>query len=528
MRMPRMKEALRTFFSACVIALVVCASVAAPAFAASFEENKASATDLSLNKTESVTFSFARNEWLHIRLTQSGVLQFTVSLPKSLDFQVWGSGDLYDSSGEKLWEGLTYMVGETVTSEQSTRVPLAPGDYYFLVSCTGFTGTLNLNLRADFTPTTNWETENNNTLAKADAIPLNTTIQGECDAATLSDWFTFTLPQRGTVALTVTPTEGRFGGYLYLTDGSGNDGIIRMMNIGSFTGTIKTPRIGLDAGTYAIRIERGSYPMGAPAGYSVRVDYTQTGDWEVELNDNWKTATPASLGKTVKGSIVRGQGTDLDKYSFTLSKGTDVTFALSNLTTPGGSMSLRVETLGGKEIETYRFGKRNESDPIALDAGTYVMTVSGSQNCEYSLTVKDAAASARTMYRLYNKWSGEHLYTADASERDKLVKLGWTSEGEGWTAPASGDPVYRLYNPYAPQGDHHYTMSKTEYDTLVRAGWKGEGVAWYSAPKTGTPLYRLFNPYAQSCTHHYTTDAGERDALVKAGWRAEGIAWYGL
>lgn len=136
--------------------------------------------------------------------------------------------------------------------------------------------------------------------------------------------------------------------------------------------------------------------------------------------------------------------------------------------------------------------------------------------------------SSRVMYRLYNQWSGEHLYTSDASERDSLVRIGWTAEGEGWTAPASGDPVYRLYNPYAPKGDHHYTMSKNEYDSLVKIGWIGEGVGWYSAGKDGTPLYRLFNKYVDSCTHHYTTSAEERDALVKIGWTSEGIAWYGV
>ncbi|MDM8271938.1 InlB B-repeat-containing protein [Thermophilibacter provencensis] len=138
------------------------------------------------------------------------------------------------------------------------------------------------------------------------------------------------------------------------------------------------------------------------------------------------------------------------------------------------------------------------------------------------------AAGGVDMYRMYNQWSGEHLYTASPGERDGLKSIGWTYEGLGWTAPASGEVVYRLYNPYAPQGDHHYTMDRTEYDALVRAGWKGEGVAWYSAPRTGTPLYRLFNPYALSCTHHYTTSTEEHDQLVKLGWRSEGIAWYGV
>ena len=153
----------------------------------------------------------------------------------------------------------------------------------------------------------------------------------------------------------------------------------------------------------------------------------------------------------------------------------------------------------------------------------------------------------RPMYRLYNQYTGEHLYTASAQERADLVDLGWTAEGVGWVAPevVTGEkdaeegtesesaateyaPVYRLYNPFAPGGDHHYTMSEDEYDNLVEIGWTGEGVAWYSLDsQEGTPLYRLFNPYAKTCTHHYTLDTSERDRLVSLGWKAESVAWYG-
>ncbi len=131
------------------------------------------------------------------------------------------------------------------------------------------------------------------------------------------------------------------------------------------------------------------------------------------------------------------------------------------------------------------------------------------------------------MRRLYNRFTGEHFYTTSTQEHDSLVKVGWTSEGEGWTAPASGSPVYRLYNPYVPGGDHHYTTSATERAACIAAGWRDEGTGWFSADTTGVPLYRLYNPYATTGTHHYTADASERDTLVRAGWRNEGIAWYG-
>lgn len=139
------------------------------------------------------------------------------------------------------------------------------------------------------------------------------------------------------------------------------------------------------------------------------------------------------------------------------------------------------------------------------------------------------AASTQAMFRLYNPYTGEHLYTASANERDSLARLGWQKEGQGWTAPTSSStPVYRLYNPYVQGGDHHYTTNKNEYDKLRGVGWRQEGIGWYSDDAHGVTLYRLYNPYAKTGTHHYTADAHERDVLASRGWRKEGTAWYGV
>ena len=139
------------------------------------------------------------------------------------------------------------------------------------------------------------------------------------------------------------------------------------------------------------------------------------------------------------------------------------------------------------------------------------------------------AVKTVTMHRLYNRYTGEHFYTASATERDSLVKVGWTSEGVGWVAPTkSKTPVYRLYNPYVRGGDHHYTASASERDALVKAGWRYEGIGWYSDDAKGAPLYRQYNPYAATGTHNYTASKNENDTLVRLGWRAEGIGWYGV
>ncbi|EOS60613.1 hypothetical protein C815_01285 [Firmicutes bacterium M10-2] len=130
------------------------------------------------------------------------------------------------------------------------------------------------------------------------------------------------------------------------------------------------------------------------------------------------------------------------------------------------------------------------------------------------------------MYRMYNPYSGEHLYTKNGKERDELVKIGWRYESIGWSAPEKGGEVHRMYNPYS--GDHLYTTKAAERDGLVKLGWKYEGIGFYTEEKEKTTaVWRLFNPYTTIGTHHFTTNKAEYEELQKFGWIGEGIGWYG-
>ena len=141
------------------------------------------------------------------------------------------------------------------------------------------------------------------------------------------------------------------------------------------------------------------------------------------------------------------------------------------------------------------------------------------------LTVLPTAAWASTtqrIYRLYNQWNGDHLFTRDSGERTDLMGRGWSDEGTAWEAPASGASVWRLYNPWS--GEHLYTTDKAEYDNLASRGWSREGVSLHSGGKA--PVYRLYNRWLTAGTHLYTTDKAEYDRLVKIGWSGEGVKLY--
>ena len=170
------------------------------------------------------------------------------------------------------------------------------------------------------------------------------------------------------------------------------------------------------------------------------------------------------------------------------------------------------------------YGRRHGAALVAIAAA--VALVLGVSLAPRQALAQDSDESV-AMYRLYNRWSGEHFYTSSESERDTCASVGWSYEGVGWWAPvSSSSPVYRLYNPYS--GDHHYTMSASERDWLAGIGWRDEGIGWYSSDAKAVPLYRQFNPYETIGTHNYTKSKDENDHLASIGWRAEGIAWYGV
>ncbi len=133
------------------------------------------------------------------------------------------------------------------------------------------------------------------------------------------------------------------------------------------------------------------------------------------------------------------------------------------------------------------------------------------------------------LYRLYNKWSGEHFFTVNTYEATNLIAIGWSGESVSWFSPTySTVKVYRLYNQWS--GDHYYTANTDERKSLIKIGWTNEGVGWFSDTNKALPVYTLFNPYAKIATHHYTTQVSERNHLVSLGWiytKSAGPSWYG-
>ena len=165
----------------------------------------------------------------------------------------------------------------------------------------------------------------------------------------------------------------------------------------------------------------------------------------------------------------------------------------------------------------------DEGEPVEITA---VITDTVTQETwEATFEMNIAEVPATTMFRLFYEDTGEHLYTANAGERDYLKNHGWNYEGGAWLTPTtSNTPVYRLFNPN--NGEHFYSSNLGEIEGLVAIGWRNEDIAFYADDFRTVAVYRLFNPAAQSNTHIYSTDAGEISYLVAHGWLNEGPAFY--
>lgn len=138
-----------------------------------------------------------------------------------------------------------------------------------------------------------------------------------------------------------------------------------------------------------------------------------------------------------------------------------------------------------------------------------------------------APVGKNLVYRFYIPGRQAHFFTADLSERDRLISEGYQYENVAWfgTTSSTTTPVYRLYS-FVTQ-KHLYTTDNNERQNLVNTGhWRDEGTSFHvSAQSTATPVYRLYSTITK--THLLTTSEHEKNTVVNdKTFRYEGVGWY--
>ena len=513
------KRGVALFFSLAAAAALslVCAT---PAWADPGNESLETATYVNVNQTvSSTTLEYDDDDFYRFTTPSNGVVQLSLSNAQNSR----GGWNVYlrdldnNTIANFSWES-------NATSHTGTRIGLPKGTYAIEVSPRSSTSGQRYSLTIGFSAASDWETEFNDGLETADAISVNKAVKGSTIDYDDDDFYRFTTPSDGVVQLKLTNAQNSRGGWNVYLRNQSNETIANFTWESDAT-SHSGMRIGLPKGTYTVEVSPRSSTQGQE--YTFTAGFTAASNWETELNDSLSTTDTITLGKTINGSSIDYD--DDDFYRLVLSRSSTVVLSLTNAQYSSGRWHVYLRDINNNKIADFSWDAdqtSHSSSSIRLNAGTYTIEVSPNTSMsghEYALTVSEPPQT-QTMYRLYNPYTGEHFYTANAGERQTLIGLGWKDEGIGWIAPTSGTAVYRLYNPF--NDDHHYTPNKQEYDSLVKLGWKGEGVGWYSGG--GVAVHRLFNKYVTTRTHHYTTSTEEKNQLVSIGWTYEGTGWYAV
>ena len=193
-------------------------------------------------------------------------------------------------------------------------------------------------------------------------------------------------------------------------------------------------------------------------------------------------------------------------------------------------------------IETLQFG--NES----------VATASLGYQPAVSLA---PGTSSTVVYRFYNLRDKAYFYTANAAEKDLVVRestdSAYTPANGVWpyfyqgatfgaaTTTTGAAPVYRFYN--TQTGHHFFTLSESERELVRREStdplytpengvwpFQDEGVgyqAYANGSISGTvPVFRFFSPSLNR--HFFTASTDEAQQIRQTGqWNDEGVAFWG-
>ena len=390
---------------------------------------------------------------------------YKFTLPQAGYVAVTFNHDLVDSTDE-LWSIRLYdaqyqeLVYRTSTGKNIIRelpkIGLEAGTYYVRVgrnlTFSNYWSDKPYNFTVNYTVASNWESEWNDKFETADTIAVGTNVNGSIMGSDDEDYYKFTLPQAGYVAVTfnhdlVDSTDELWSIRLY--DAQYQELVYRASTGKNIIREL--PKIGLEAGTYYVRVGRNlTFPnYWSDRPYNFTVNYTVANDWESEWNDKFETADLITVGTAVNGSTMEGD--DKDYYRFKLnSSGTlAVEFNHEKLNTTGTCWTIRIYNSQYQEIAT-RVVAGNEGKVTVnvgkVSAGTYYIQVTSAyyyHDGKYSVKVvkgkpaktsisKITSPSKKKVKVVWKKVSGVNgyeIYRA-TSKKGKYKKIATVKSGK--------------------------------------------------------------------------------------------------
>jgi len=196
-----------------------------------------------------------------------------------------------------------------------------------------------------------------------------------------------------------------------------------------------------------------------------------------------------------------------------------------------------MSSMTGTAMTADRADRNAARSPILRKLKPYTGAPSRAALAPIATTPRSKALDVVDVYRFFNRWTGVHFYTANASERAYILST-WpqfADEGTVWRASRTQDtdlvPVWRFFN--RDTGAHFYTTDNTERQRIL-VTWPqfaDEGPAFYAYQSDAfdrMPVHRFYNTQTQ--THFYTAEESEKDFVLRTypSFAYEGVSYYAI
>lgn len=307
--------------------------------AASYSESesnnsKDTANQIAVNTSVSGNLSTSSDvDWYKFTTTQDGYfnVEFTHTFLSS-SYAYW-SITLYDESGVNGIVGGTdnIFTSDGNANASSWKYGISAGTYYVQIKSSYRYSSNNYTVKINFTATSNWETENNNTMNTADVIYLNKSINGSIPVSSDVDWYVFEITQNGYINIRFEHTflSSSYNYWrIYLYDSSGVNNITGGMdNYISAQGNANASswNYGVPAGKYYIKVIDDHH---SGNDYSLKVNFTAASDWETENNNNKNSADEIEVNEGINGAISTSD--DVDWYRFSISSTSQIALVFNH------------------------------------------------------------------------------------------------------------------------------------------------------------------------------------------------------
>ncbi|MBQ7851012.1 MAG: hypothetical protein IJ343_14905 [Clostridia bacterium] len=332
----------------------------------------------------------ALNEERTASLTSRGQRStYRVLVPESGRMQLlWQSGEKAGSSdshmlamyagtltGEQI---LAYNLKPSLNRQQTKALFLSPGVYYVTVEAKS-SKTAPYMLKVIYTPEEHVELEDNDVVANATPMLLNTPYAGVISDKKDQDIYCFTLTENTAVNVTLGgPGSGSKSANAYVCSVfSGTDGSsLATVSMTAAQQLTETGNLYLAPGPYLVQIKSGSTAVNDV--YTLTVRTSQAGVMEAEANNTPETANAIPVNEDVHASI--GQEGDVDCFSFTLTAPSVIQPRFTFRPTESNTKTYVLTILDGSRHELLKVnigGKESTKTivPVALQPGSYTVKV---------------------------------------------------------------------------------------------------------------------------------------------------------